>query len=148
MDLDQLRCVLAIIQEKTYLDAAERLHRSQSSVSKSVRKLEEELGVEIFERTTRRVRLTPAGEDVMYYAAKILEDADGLYQSAEYHRTANQSDLRIGSIYFGMNNRLVPLLAEFMKQYPAMNVTMEESTTTPHTLPEKSPTFSVTGCTA
>ncbi|MBR4579294.1 MAG: LysR family transcriptional regulator [Oscillospiraceae bacterium] len=131
MDLDQLRCVLAIIQEKTYLDAAERLHRSQSSVSKSVRKLEEELGVEIFERTTRRVRLTPAGEDVMYYAAKILEDADGLYQSAEYHRTANQRDLRIGSIYFGMNNRLVPLLAEFMKQYPAMNVTMEESTTTP-----------------
>lgn len=131
MDTEQLRCVLTILQEGTYLGAADSLHRSQSSVSKSIQKLEEELGVEIFERTTRRIRLTPAGEDVVAYAKIILENMDELLQAMEYHRTANLRELRVGSIYFGMNNRLVPLVAEFMKLHPSMKVTLEESTTTP-----------------
>ena len=57
MDMEQLKSILAVIRCGTFLDAAEELHCAQSTVSKNIRRLEEELGVQIFERTTRRVVL-------------------------------------------------------------------------------------------
>jgi len=131
MNIEQLQCVLEIVRRGTFLEAADALNRSQSSVSKSVQRLERELGVPIFERTTRRVRLTPAGEDVAAYAEKILNTYDGLMRTIANHRTVNLQELHIGSIYFGQNNKLIPLVGRFMKLYPALNVTIEESTTSP-----------------
>ena len=63
MELDQVRHVLAVVKYRTFLEASFQLNRSQSSLSKSIRRLEEELGISIFERTTRRVELTPAGHN-------------------------------------------------------------------------------------
>ncbi len=131
MDMEQLKSILAVIRCGTFLDAAEELHCAQSTVSKNIRRLEQELGVQIFERTTRRVILTPAGEDIAAFAKKILGDYEGMLQAAEYHRNANPRELRIGSIYFGKDNLLVPVVADFMKLHPSLTVTMEESTTTP-----------------
>ena len=131
MDMEQLQCVLEIVRQGTFLDAADTLHRSQSSVSKSVQRLEQELGVSIFERTTRHVALTPAGEDVVAHAEQIVNHYNSLLRTIENHRTANEQELHIGSIYFGLNNQLIPLVGQFMKLNPSLNVTMEESTTTP-----------------
>ena len=58
LELDQVRHVLAVVKYRTFLEASFQLNRSQSSLSKSIRRLEEELGISIFERTTRRVELT------------------------------------------------------------------------------------------
>lgn len=131
MDMEQLQCVLEIVRQGTFLDAAETLNRSQSSVSKSIQRLEQELGVPIFERTTRRVRLTPAGEDVVAYAQQIVKQYNSLLCAIQNHVAANTKELHIGSIYFGLDNHLIPLVGQFMKLHPALNVIMEESTTTP-----------------
>ena len=114
MDIEQLQCILAIQEHKTFLDAAEALHRSQSSVSKSVQRLEQELGAPIFRRTTRRVEPTPLGEEILAYAARMVACYEGMLHCAEQHISADTSHLRIGSIYFGLNNRLVPYVANFL----------------------------------
>ena len=131
MDIEQLQCVLAIVRHGTFLAAADALNRSQSSVSKNVQHLEQELGAPIFQRTTRRTTLTPVGEDVVAYAGEILKNYEGLLRAVEYHRTAGARELHVGSIYFGLHNRLIPLVAQFMSLHPSLKVTMEESTTTP-----------------
>lgn len=60
-ELRQPRTFVAVAEERNFTRAAERLHLAQQAVSKSVRQLERELGVELLERTTREVRLTPPG---------------------------------------------------------------------------------------
>lgn len=131
MDIDQLQCILAIQRHKTFLEAAEALNRSQSTVSKSVQRLEEELGAPIFRRTTRRVEPTPLGEEILAYAERMVACYEGMLHCVEQHLSADSSHLRIGSIYFGLNNRLVPYVANFLKMHPTMQVTIDESTTTP-----------------
>ena len=131
MDIDQLQCILAIQRHKTFLEAAEALNRSQSAVSKSVQRLEEELGAPVFRRTTRRVEPTPLGEEILAYAERMIACYEGMLHCVEQHRSADTNHLRLGSIYFGLNNRLVPYVANFLKMHPTMQVTIDESTTTP-----------------
>ena len=131
MDIDQIQCVDAVERYKTFLDASFHLNRSQSSVSKSIRRLEEELGVTLFDRTTRRVELTPAGRDFLEYGRRILLCYEGILQSAREHQKREFGHLRIGNIYFGTNSRLDPLVARFTRQYPAIEIDMREGMTTP-----------------
>ena len=106
-------------------------NRSQSSLSKSIRRLEEELGISIFERTTRRVELTPAGRDFVTYAEQMMVCYEGMLHAMEQHRSNGKRSLRVGSIYFGLHNRLAPLVANFSKLHPSMEIAIRESTTTP-----------------
>lgn len=131
MDIEQLQCILAIREHKTFLEAAESLHRSQSAVSKSVQRLEEELGAPVFVRTTRRVSPTPLGEEILAYAERMVACYEGMLHCVEQHCTAAATQLRLGSIYFGLHNRLVPYVANYLKMHPSMQVTIEEATTTP-----------------
>ena len=131
MDMDQIKCVEAVDRYKTFLEASFHLDRSQSSVSKSIRRLEEELGVILFDRTTRRVELTPAGRDFLEYGRQILLCYEGILHSVQEHRTQAFGHLRIGNIYFGTNSRLDPLVAKFAKQYPSIEIDMREGMTTP-----------------
>src|SRR3954468_10166002 len=64
-ELRQLRTFVAVAEERNFTRAAERLHLGQQAVSKSVQQLERELGVELLERTTREVSLTPAGTELL-----------------------------------------------------------------------------------
>lgn len=75
-ELRQLRAFVAVAQELNFTRAAERLHLGQQAVSKSVRQLERELGVTLLERTTREVRLTPAGAALLDGALRALDAAD------------------------------------------------------------------------
>ena len=82
LELDQVRHVLAVVKYRTFLEASFQLNRSQSSLSKSIRRLEEELGISIFERTTRRVELTPAGRDFVAYAEQPPGPSGGQFFQA------------------------------------------------------------------
>ena len=85
MELRQLRAVEAVARHRHFTRAAEELHVAQSALSHQVRRLERELGTPLFERTSRRVVLTPAGERLMreilpgYYqeAARVCEGLSG-----------------------------------------------------------------------
>lgn len=81
-DLRQLRTFVAVAEERNFTRAAQRLHLAQQAVSKSVRQLEAELGVELLERTTREVRPTAAGAALMEDGRAVLASADAAFARA------------------------------------------------------------------
>ena len=76
MELSQLEVFLAVARERRFSRAADKLFRTQSAVSQTVRKLEEELGVSLFLREGKRLRLAPAGKILLDYADRMLALAD------------------------------------------------------------------------
>ena len=62
MTFEQLECFIYAVQENTFFDAAEALHITQSSLSKQIKKMEQELGIQLFDRSKRSAVLTQAGE--------------------------------------------------------------------------------------
>src|SRR5262249_16185606 len=90
MELRQLRYFVAVAEELPFARAARRLYLAQEPLSAQIKRLEEDLGVRLFERTTRRVTLTPAGEALLPEARAILEHAERGMRSA---RLAAQGSL-------------------------------------------------------
>ena len=76
MDLRQLRYLVALAEEGSFTRAAESVHIAQPAVSQQIRRLEEELGIALVERTTRRVALTDAGELLVVRARRILAELE------------------------------------------------------------------------
>jgi len=72
MDLGQLEVFLAVARERRFSRAAEKLYRTQSAVSQSIRKLEEEIGEPLFDRSSREGLLTDAGRVLQEYAERML----------------------------------------------------------------------------
>ena len=89
VELRQLRYFVAVAEELHFGRAAERLHMSQSPLSRAIRELERELGLVLFVRTTRRVELTPAGTALLERARRALADIDAAVDDA---RRAAQPD--------------------------------------------------------
>ena len=81
-DLRQLRYFVAVAEELHFSRAAERLHMSQSPLSRAVRDLERQLGLVLFVRTTRRVELTPAGRTLLGGARRALAELDAAVADA------------------------------------------------------------------
>jgi DNA-binding transcriptional LysR family regulator len=78
MELRQLEYFVAVAEELHFSRAAERLHVAQPSVSEQIRALERELGLALFERSSRAVMLTAAGRDLLPLAVELLKGADEL----------------------------------------------------------------------
>ena len=74
LDLRQLEIIRAIVDTGSFTGAGERLHVSQSAISRQVLLLEDELGEAIFLRVGRRVRITPAGESLLHLSHRVLQD--------------------------------------------------------------------------
>src|SRR2546429_3248533 len=74
MDLRQLRYLIALADERHFTRAAEREHIAQPALSQQIRRLEDEVGVALVERTTRRVAITEAGELLVVRARRILSE--------------------------------------------------------------------------
>ena len=85
IELRQLRYFVAVAEELHFARAAERLHMSQSPLSRAIRDLERDLGVTLFVRTTRRVELTPAGERLLERSRRALAEIDGAVADVRRH---------------------------------------------------------------
>ena len=127
MELRQLRYFVAIAEERSISRAAERLWIAQPGLSTQVRRLENELGIQLFHRHSRGVDLTPAGE-------LFLERARAALVAAEEARAmgANLEAGVIGTVRLGIGTetpaRLTPsLLAVFTRDHPDVEVTVSES---------------------
>lgn len=96
-ELRQLRAFVAVAEERNFTRAAARLHLAQQAVSKSVRQLERELGVELLQRTTREVRLTPAGAELLRSGREALAAADAAFGRAREVGAALAGRVRIGA---------------------------------------------------
>ena len=95
-ELRQLRAFVAVAEELNFTRAAERLHLAQQAVSKSVRQLERELGVELLERTTREVRLTPAGTALLDSGRAVLVAAESAFEGARSVGRGLSGSVRVG----------------------------------------------------
>src|SRR4051794_40094550 len=98
MELRQLRYVEAVARHRHFTRAAEELHVAQSALSHQVRRLEAELGVELFERTSRRVVATEAGEAVAARARRILAEVDGAREEVDELQGVTRGHVSIGAL--------------------------------------------------
>src|ERR1700733_8541772 len=96
IELRQLRYFVVVAEELHFGKAAERLHMSQSPLSRSIRELERGLGVVLFVRTTRRVELTPAGSLLLERARRALAEIDGAVAEARCLTGSGDGVLRLG----------------------------------------------------
>lgn len=125
MELRQLTYVLAVADTGSFTAAARRCHISQSALSTQIAQLEGELGVRLFDRTTRRVEPTEIGEQFMATACRIVELADGLRAAMSAHTAESLSALRVGSTQSA--TRLLDLpaaLGSLRRQHPQVRITM------------------------
>src|SRR6476469_2058013 len=114
MELSQLEVFLTVAREGRFARAAEKLFRTQSAVSQTIRKLEEELGEPLFDRTSREGVLTDAGQVLREYAEKLL-NLRGDAQEA----LVELRELHAGRLVIAANELtvlyLLPILAEFRR---------------------------------
>ena len=126
VELRELRIFLVLADELHFGRTAERLGVSQPWVSEAVRVLESRLGVKVFDRTSRRVRLTPAGEQLKRNLVPALAALDqALAETSELSR-AVRGLLRIGFVLTTEGPALSRLTAEFQARYPACEVRLQE----------------------
>ncbi len=129
MTLNELKYIVAVARERHFGRAAEACHVSQPTLSVAVRKLEDELGVSLFERRKGDVSVTSIGEQIVSQAQRVLEEASGIRQVAEQGKDQLAGPLRLGAIYtIGpyLLPHLIPGLAEVA---PRMPLIVEENYT-------------------
>jgi LysR family hydrogen peroxide-inducible transcriptional activator len=129
MTLTELRYVVAVAEARHFGRAAERCFVSQPSLSASVKNLEEELGVTLFERGKRGVFLTEAGEQIVAQARRALEEAERVKRVARQGRDPLKGVLRLGVIHTIAPYLLPQLVAALRKLAPDMPLDVEENTT-------------------
>jgi len=129
MTLTELRYIVTLAQERHFGRAAERCFVSQPTLSVAVKKLEEELGVALFERSKSTVQVTPLGEKVVEQAQRVLEQASVIRELANEGKDQLSSPLRIGAIYT-IGPYLFPyLIPELTRSSPKMPLYIEEGFT-------------------
>ena len=120
MTLNELRYIVSVARERHFGRAAEACFVSQPTLSVAVKKLEDELGVSLFERGQGEVSVTPVGDQVVAQAQRVLEEASSIKQIARQGRDQLAAPLRLGAIYtIGpyLLPHLIPILAD---QAPSM----------------------------
>ncbi|GAA3674797.1 LysR substrate-binding domain-containing protein [Nonomuraea antimicrobica] len=128
MNLQQLRYAVALADELNFGRAAQREGVRQPPFSQQIGKLEEELGVRLFERTTRQVRLTPAGEAFVAQARTALAHAELAVEAARRVGRGEEGRLAIGFVGSATNLTLPRVLRRFRARYPGVQVELRERT--------------------
>lgn len=121
-DLRRLHYFVAVAQERNFTRAAERLHVAQPALSRQVRLLEQELGVELLYRTTHEFELTKAGEFLLDRGPALLNAADDLWRNVRTYGTGERGEVVLaygGSASYDTAPRLVQALAE---SYPGVTI--------------------------
>ena len=129
MNLQRLRYAVALADELNFGRAALREGMRQPPFSQQISKLEEELGVRLFERTTRQVRLTPAGEAFVAEARTSLAHAELAAESARRAGRGEAGRLAIGFVGSATNLTLPRVLRRFRARHPGVQVELRELTT-------------------
>jgi len=128
VDLRDFEAFVAVAEELHFGRAAERLHISQPPLSSRIRQLERDLRVQLFDRNTRTVSLTDAGERLLGPARRVLNEVDAAQNVAASIATGDQGRVRIG--FAGASSqRALPLLTGAVRsQYPGIELVLQSQT--------------------
>ncbi|KFF47590.1 HTH-type transcriptional regulator CysB [Salinicola sp. DM10] len=130
MKLQQLRYIWEVTRHQLNVSAtAQSLFTSQPGISKQIRLLEDELGVEIFARSGKHLtRVTPAGEAIVELAGKVLRTVDDIKHVAQEHSDERRGSLAIATTHTQARYVLPGVIGEFRQQYPDVALHMQQGT--------------------
>ncbi len=126
MTFEQLQCFIASVEEKTFLDAAHSLYISQSSLSKQIMKLEQELGVMLWDRSRRKAGLTEAGNIFYQDALILLKQYSQARNRLDRFRTESQLTLSVGTLPILTQYQLTPGFRDFQAAHPGIRLSLHE----------------------
>ncbi|MFL5871091.1 MAG: LysR family transcriptional regulator [Solirubrobacterales bacterium] len=128
IELRQLVYAEAVARHRHFTRAAQELHVAQSALSHQIRRLEAELGTELFERTSRRVVPTQAGEAVAARARRVLAEVDGVRGELDELHGLVRGRVSIGALLPAGGIEVTTLLARFNQAFPGIEVGLREGT--------------------
>lgn len=126
MDIRHLQYFLEVARWKSFTKAGEELHITQPTISKMIKNIEEELGVELFDRSGRRVELTDAGEVILAQAKHIVTAFENLSSELDVLRSLKKGHIRIGLPPMAGSSFFPQVIGQFHEQYPEITVELVE----------------------
>src|SRR5256885_7637975 len=121
MDVGALKILLAVAQERSVSRAADKVHRTQEAVSQADRRLEVELGEQLFDRSSKTGTLTEAGRMLQNYGQRLVRLAEGTESAVRELR-----DMRRGRVLIGAHRAalhpLLPLISRLRHRYPDITI--------------------------
>jgi LysR family transcriptional regulator, transcription activator of glutamate synthase operon len=126
MEIAQLRYLVALAEELHFTRAAAREHIAQPALSQQIRRLEEEVGLALVERTTRRVSMTDAGELLVARARRVLAELDAARAELQALRGVQSGRVSVGALHTMGPIDLSLVLAVFHSRHPAVELTVRE----------------------
>jgi LysR family hydrogen peroxide-inducible transcriptional activator len=129
MTLTELKYIVAVAREKHFGHAAEACFVAQPTLSVAIKKLEDELGVVIFERGGTEISMTPLGSQIVAQAERVLEQTAAIKEIAKQNKDPLAGPLRLGVIYTIAPYLLPPLVKTMIEQVPQMPLVLQENFT-------------------
>lgn len=126
IDLQNLTAFIAIAEAGGVTKAAARLHLSQPAISQRISSLESSLGVRLFERAGRGLRLTTDGEDLLRSSRRVLDEAHGLIERARSLKVGETGTIKIGATPPMIEGILLGFLPEWRRRHPSIEVHIVE----------------------
>ncbi|AZQ44669.1 hydrogen peroxide-inducible genes activator [Nonlabens ponticola] len=129
MTITQLKYVLAVAQYQNFTKAANKVFVTQPTLSMQIQKLEDELDVQIFDRTKKPIELTETGRKIVQQAHNIVNESDRIQDIVDQEKGFIGGDFKIGVIPTVMPTLLPMFLTNFINRYPKVRLRIEELTT-------------------
>jgi DNA-binding transcriptional LysR family regulator len=127
MNIRQIETFMAVAQLGSFRQAAEQLHRSPSAISTHVQQLEQEIGLLLLERTTRKVCLTAAGEKLLLHSKSVLAELRSVVQDLREESTLQRGHVSIGCAPSLCAYRLPQILEVYQQSFPKVALQLHES---------------------
>lgn len=126
MDLYQFKCVLAVAKYNNFNKASSELCVTPPALSQQIKRVEEELDVQLFERTTRSVKILPAGVDFINHANKIMADVSHLEDTMQKYAKGTVGTLVIGCVPILREYGIIRWIRSFVDEYPSVAIEFRE----------------------
>ncbi len=129
MTITQLKYVLAVAEHRNFTKAAEKTFVTQPTLSMQIQKLEEELDIQIFDRSKKPIELTSVGKKIVNQARNIVNEAERMQDVVDQEKGIIGGEFHLGIIPTVMPTLLPMFLRNFTKKYPKVQLKIEELTT-------------------
>ena len=129
MTITQLQYVLAVAEHQNFTKAAQKVFVTQPTLSMQIQKLEEELDIQIFDRSKKPIQLTETGKKIVNQARNIVNESDRIQDIVDQQKGFIGGEFRLGVIPTVMPTLLPMFLTNFIKKYPKVKLKIEELNT-------------------